>query len=569
MSFVTLTSLAMGVAACAGRGAPESSDPPKTRAIVVAAHPAAAQAGRDILDKGGDAIDAAIAVQTVLGLVEPQSSGIGGGAFMLYFDAQTRTLTAFNGREKTPASASPNMLLDEDGSPFPRARAMLGGRATGVPGVLAMLGKAHDKHGELPWSEGFAPAIQLAEVGYPLTDRTENYVRGDYPQASAPDVQAEFRSADGEVLAAGERYRNAAYANTLRRIAREGLEAFYDSDEIAGAIVRRTQAGPLPGTMTRDDLRQYEAQTGQALCMPYRVYVVCVPPPPSSGVAILQILGILERTDIANRGPADPQAWFLFAEASRLAYADRDLYVGDPDFVDVPIEAMLDPAYLDRRRALIGARAMPPPAAGTLVEDMPAGDATLEPAGTSHFVIADSDGDVVSMTTTIESYFGSGRIVGGFFLNNQLTDFSFSPVVDGRSAANAVAGGKRPRSSMTPTIVFDREGKVVAALGSPGGNSIIAYVAKTLIGMLDWGLSAQEAITLPNVVARGTTVRGEEHKLPPKVRAGLIRRGITVKPGAGEESGLHAIKWVDGRFVGGADPRRDGAVSATETAAPR
>ena len=536
---------------------------------MVAAHPAAAQAGLDILEKGGDAIDAAIAVQTVLGLVEPQSSGIGGGAFMLYYDAQTRSLTAYNGREKAPASAAPDMLLDENGSPLPRSQAMLGGRATGVPGVLAMLEKAHNEYGELAWKAGFAPAIQLAEAGFPLTRRTERYIRGDYPQASAPDVRGAFRSADGGTLAAGEPYRNAAYADTLRRIAEEGTKAFYDSEEIAGAIVRRIQTGPLPGTMTREDLRSYEAEAAQALCRPYRAYVVCVPPPPSSGVALLQILGILEETDIADRGPDDPQAWFLFVEASRLAYADRDLYVGDSDFVEVPVEAMLDPAYLDRRREMIDGQAMAAPAAGVLTEYMPLADATVEPAGTSHFVIADSDGDVVSITTTIESYFGSGRMVGGFFLNNQLTDFSFSPIVEGHPAANAVAGGKRPRSSMTPTIVFDGEGRVVAALGSPGGNSIIAYVAKTLIGMLDWGLSPQEAIALPNVVARGAAIRGEAAKLSPTVRRELARRGITVRPGAGEESGLHAIKRVDGRFVGGADPRRDGAVATTKVAAPQ
>lgn len=536
----------------------EGSQSPAT---IVAAHPAAAQAGLDVLKSGGDAIDAAIAVQAVLGLVEPQSSGIGGGAFMLYHDAETGKTTSYNGREKAPAQASEDMLLDETGKPLPRSRAMLGGRATGVPGVLAMLELAHGKHGKLAWAAPFAPAIEMADAGFPLTGRTARYVGGQYPQSDAPDVRAEFRSGKGRLLTEGEQYRNPAYAQTLRLIASQGATAFYESDRIAGAIVERTREAPLAGAMTRDDMRTYEAQFGEPLCRPYRAYLVCVPPPPSSGVALLQVLGILEGTPIAGLGPEDPDAWFLFIEASRLAYADRDRYVGDPDFVEIPISRMLDPDYLDRRRSMIGASKMPAPEAGELAQDMPGKDATSEPAGTSHFVIVDADGDVVSMTTTIESYFGSGRTVGGFFLNNQMTDFSFSPVDDGRPAANAVAGGKRPRSSMTPTIVLDSDGKVVAALGSPGGNAIIAYVAKALVGMLDWGLSPADAIALPNIVARGDAVRGEGQELSEAVRVGLERRGITVVPGSGEESGLHAVLLHEGRLIGGADPRRDGSVA--------
>lgn len=531
--------------------------------MVVAAHPEATRAGLEVMARGGSAIDAAIAVQAMLGLVEPQSSGIGGGAFMLYYDAKSGAISAYNGREKAPAGAMPDMLLDENGDPLPRSEAMLGGRATGVPGVLAMLGQAHADHGRLPWGSAFGSTIALARKGYPLTGRTEKYVHGNYPQSSAADVRAAFRDGDGELLREGDRYTNPAYAETLRLIAERGPTAFYDGKEIAGRIVTRTREAPLPGTMTPEDLREYRPQRGEPLCRPYRAYLVCVPSPPSSGLAVLQILGILEGTDIALRGPGDPQAWFLFVEASRLAYADRDRYVGDPDFVEVPVERMLDPAYLARRRALIGESAMPAPEAGMLVADPPGKDSTREPGGTSHFVIADAEGNVVSMTTTIESYFGSGRTVAGFFLNNQLTDFAFSPVDDeGRPAANAVAGGKRPRSSMSPTIVLDRDGEVVAALGSPGGNSIIAYVAKTIVGMIDWDLSPQEAIALPNVVARGDSVRGEEAKLAPSVREGLAARGITVRPGSGEESGLHAIFAAEGEFVGGADPRRDGTVGS-------
>lgn len=531
------------------------------RAVVVAAHPLAVQAGLDVLGRGGSAIDAAIAVQAMLGLAEPQSSGIGGGAFLLYYDAATGEVTGYNGREKAPQGATDDMLLDAQGNPLPRSEAMLGGRATGVPGAMALLEMAHADHGVLPWSDAFEGTIALARAGYPLTGRTHKYIHGSYPQSDAPDVQAIFRMPDGKLAREGDRFVNEAYADTLDKIARGGIAAFYDSEDIAGGIVARTRQEPLPGTMTRDDLSTYRAQRTTPVCRPYRAYVVCVPPPPSSGVAVLQILGILEGTDIDRRGPDDPQGWFLFAEASRLAYADRHRYVGDPDFVDVPVENMLDPSYLARRRAMIGNTAMPAPEAGRFELDMPGRDSTREPGGTTHFVIADAQGNVASMTTTIESYFGSGRTVGGFFLNNQLTDFAFSPVDDdGRPAANAVAGGKRPRSSMSPTIILDSEGRVVAALGSPGGNSIIAYVAKTIVGMVDWGLSPHEAIALPNVVARGDAFRGERDRLPLGVAQALAARGVEVVPGSGEESGLHAIFATEDGYVGGADPRRDGAV---------
>nr|WP_263853373.1 gamma-glutamyltransferase family protein [Pelagerythrobacter rhizovicinus] len=520
--------------------------------------------------RGGNAIDAAIAVQSMLGLVEPQSSGIGGGAFLLYYDAASGKMSAYNGREKAPASAVPDMLLGRDGTPLPRSEAMLGGRATGVPGVLAMLGQAHADHGRLPWASAFEGTIALARQGYPLTGRTARYIRGPYPQSSADDVREAFRGSGGELLGEGAHYANPVYAETLRLIAENGPSFFYDSDEIAAPLVARTRAAPLPGGMTRQDLLDYRAERDEPLCRPYRVYLVCVPPPPSSGVAVLQILGILEGTDVAALGPNHPQSWFLFAEASKLAYADRDRYVGDPNFVRVPVDEMLDPIYLASRRAMIGEIAMPVPQAGELMLDAPGTDSTREPGGTSHFVIADTEGNVLSMTTTIESYFGSGRTAAGFFLNNQLTDFAFSPVDDdGRPAANAVAGRKRPRSSMSPTIVLDREGKVVAALGSPGGNAIVAYVAKTIVGMIDWKLSPTEAIALPNIVARGDSVRGEASKLPPSVRQSLAARGIDVRPGSGEESGLHAIFASGSGFVGGADPRRDGTVGTFSATSER
>jgi gamma-glutamyltranspeptidase/glutathione hydrolase len=311
--------------------------------------------------------------------------------------------------------------------------------------------------------------------------------------------------------------------------------------------------------MTLSDMSRYKPVERKPLCRPYREYTVCVPPPPSSGASVLQMLAILEHTDIATRGPNDPQSWFLFAEASRIMYADRDKYIADPAFAKVPVEGMLDPAYVASRAALIGERAGSAPAAGTPPGSVALADATVEAEGTTHFVIVDAIGNAVSMTATIESVFGAGRTVGGFILNNEMTDFSFEPVVDGKPVANAVAGGKRPRSSMLPTIVLDRNGKFVAAIGSPGGSSILAYVAKALVGMLAWRMPVQEAINLPNIVARGENFPGEASKIPPSIVEGLAARGIVVVSGTGEDSGLHGVLVrAGGKLEGGADPRRDG-----------
>jgi gamma-glutamyltranspeptidase / glutathione hydrolase len=360
---------------------------------------------------------------------------------------------------------------------------------------------------------------------------------------------------------AGETLRNPAYAATLRALSERGPRALLEPP-IAGEIVARTSAEPRPGTLTVADLAAYRPLDMDALCRPYRVYVVCVPPPPSSGVSLLQLLAILEHTDIADRGPADPQAGFLFAEASRIMYADRDRYVADPAFVTVPIDGLLDPAYVEGRAALIGERAGTAPAAGEPPGPAAArfgADATAEAAGTSHFVVVDARGNVASMTTSVESLFGSGRAVGGFFLNNQLTDFSFRAVEDGRPIANAVAPGKRPRSSMSPVIVLDRDGRLFTALGSPGGSAILAYNAKALVGLLAWNLPLQQAIDLPNLIARGEDFYGEVAKFPPEVLQGLAARGIELKGGRGEESGLHGVV-VRGSGVveGAADPRREG-----------
>jgi gamma-glutamyltranspeptidase/glutathione hydrolase len=528
---------------------------------VAAANPIAVEAGLAILREGGSAVDAAVAVQAALGLVEPQSSGVGGGAFLLYYDAGTGQVTAYDGRETAPAGATADMFLDAQGQPLSYADAVTSGRSTGVPGAIAMLGLAHERHGRLAWSKLFDGVARTADDGFAVPQRLARFANSKFPQATLPDARALFGKPDGGTIQAGETFRNPAYAATLRSIAAGGPRTLLEPP-LAGQIVARTQAEPRPGTLAPADFDAYRPHQGQPLCRPYRVYVVCVPPPPSSGVALLQMLAILERTDIAARGPSDPQAWLLFAEASRLMYADRDRYVADPAFVAVPVDGLLDPAYVAARAALIGPRAGTPPAAGEPPGRAAArfgADATVEAAGTSHFVVVDAAGNIVSMTTTVESLFGSGRAVGGFFLNNQLTDFSFRPAEDGRPVANAVAPGKRPRSSMSPVIVLDRDGRPFAALGSPGGSGILIYNAKTLVGLLDWNLTLQQAIDLPNLYARGQDNFGEVGKFPPGVLAGLAERGIEVKAGRGEESGLHGVVLRDdGRLEGAADPRREG-----------
>ncbi|MGV9006334.1 MAG: gamma-glutamyltransferase [Brevundimonas sp.] len=537
------------------------------QAMVAAAHPLAVEAGLQVLRRGGSALDAAVAVEAMLGLVEPQSSGLGGGAFILYFDAASGAVSAYNGRETAPAAASPDMFLDSAGRPLPRRNAMLSGRATGAPGAVPVLALAHAAHGRLAWDSLFDTTIAMAENGFTITPRLADHIHGTFPQVDAPDVRAYFSRADGSLMQAGDRLVNPPYAATLRRIAAEGPDAL-QRGPIAEAIAGRIAEAPLAGTLTTEDIAAYRAQAVEPVCGPYRIYIICAPPPPSSGAALLQLMALLDRTDIADRGPDDAIAWVQFAEASRLMYADRDRYFGDPDLVDVPVAGLLDPAYLDARAVLIGRRAAShPPAhgepAGVVV---PGPDATAEPGGTTHFVVVDFDGNVASVTATVESYFGSGRMVQGFFLNNQMTDFSFRPTdPDGTPAANAVAGGKRPRSSMSPVIVLDREGRLVAALGSPGGNAILAYNAKALVGLLAWDLPLVEAFSLPNLVARGDSFNGESTRFAPALREDLDRRGVTVRPGSGEASGLHGVVVGPNGLTGASDPRREGVAIVLET----
>jgi gamma-glutamyltranspeptidase/glutathione hydrolase len=551
-----------GAAADPPAPAPPAPAPPAMakHAMVAAANPHAAQAGLDVLKAGGSAIDAAVAVQAVLGLVEPQSSGIAGGAFLVYYDAHTKRTTAYDGREAAPAGASADMFIGPDGKSLSYVEAILSGRSTGAPGVIAMLALAQREHGRLAWRDVFGEGERLANDGFVVSPRLAGMIAlRQAPQPSAPDMAAYFRNPDGTTMKAGDTLKNPAYAKTLRLIADQGPDAFYKG-RIAADIAARVHQDPLPGTLSAADIAAYRPREAPALCRPYRVWRVCTANDPSGGSALLEALGLIERTDIASRGPSDPIAWSEFAQATRLMYADRDRYIGDPAFVSVPTKGLLDPAYLDQRAKLVTAVAGPPPSAGSPPGAPPRGpDHTLEPGGTSHFVIVDADGDIASMTTSVESIFGSGRMTDGFVLNNQLTDFSFSPKTpEGEPAANAVAPGKRPRSAMSPVIVFDRDGRFVLALGSPGGPSIIAYNLKAMIAILDWKLTAEDALSLPNLVSHGPVFTSEAEKFPPGVVDALAAKGIKIVPGYGENSGLHAVVARPGGYEGGADPRREG-----------
>ena len=532
-------------------------------AMVAAANPLAVSAGLSVLKAGGSAVDAAVAVQAMLGLVEPQSSGLGGGAFLLYYDAKTQHVTAYDGRETAPAGASPAQFLGTDGRPEPFAQAVLGGSASGVPGAIAMLELAHRQHGALAWRSLFSPARRLASEGFIVSPRLASMIAGDSPEASAPDARGYFTRPDGQRLQAGDRLKNPAYAATLDRIAARGAAGLL-SGPVGEAIVARLHQGPRPSTMTLADLVAYRPHASEALCREWLGQQVCTPQAPSGGVALQEALGLLAHTDIAARGANDPAAWFTFAQASRLAYADRDRYIADPAFVRVPVAGLLAPDYLAARAALIGDTAGPvsygtpagAPCSAT-GSPCPGADATIEPGGTSHVVIVDAHGNVVSMTTTVESIFGSGRMVGGFFLNNQLTDFSFSPrQADGTLAANALAPGKRPRSSMAPVIVLGRDGRFIAALGSPGGASILAYNLKGLVGLLAWHLPPQVVTGLPNLVAHGQSFTADP--FPAELSAGLAARGLPLDTAKGEASGLQIVLRRANGYEGGADPRREG-----------
>ncbi|WP_374413412.1 gamma-glutamyltransferase family protein [Hydrogenophaga sp.] len=552
-------------------------------AAVAAANPLAADAGLQVLQAGGSAVDAAIAVQMVLGLVEPQSSGIGGGAFLLHFDGQR--VQAFDGRETAPAAASERLFLRDDGQPMPFMEAVVGGRAVGVPGAVAMLAMAHQQHGRLPWARLFEPAIALAEDGFAVSPRLHALLAEESALRTDPVAAAYFYRPDGTPLPVGHRLRNPALAAALRAISLQGPLALQQGP-LAQAIVDKVRQHPAnPGLLTQQDLANYRPVAREALCAPYaaagKALRLCgFPPPSSGGIAIGQILGLLARTPQGGRaltGTPDADWLHAYAEASRLAFADRALYLADPDKVAAPAgrwDSLLDPAYLDQRARLIGAQRMPQAPAGrpgaSAIAWAPMPEQTEY--GTSHISIVDRYGNALAMTTTIEAAFGARLMVGnpalpgGFLLNNQLTDFSFAPR-DGKGTpiANRVEPGKRPRSSMSPTLVFDGgSGRLLMSTGSPGGALIIHFTAKTLLGTLQGGLSPQAAIDLPNFGTLGGPVMLEAGRFPAGTVQSLQAKGHTVSE-APMPSGLQAIQRgeKDGRAVwlGGADPRREGVVA--------
>ncbi len=563
--------------------------------MVAAAHPLAARAGIDILRAGGSAVDAAVAVQAMLTLVEPQSSGIGGGLFMLIADGQR--VRALDGRETAPAAATPELFIGADGQPLAFADAVAGGRSVGTPGTLRALEAAHREHGRLPWAQLFEPAIRQARDGFPVGPRLASLLREGSARTLARDPQAAalYFHPDGRPLAAGETLRNPALADTLARVAAEGAQAMH-TGPVAEDIVRAVRSHPSrPGLLGADDLASYRAVWREPVCTDYRRYRVCgMPPPSSGGIALAQMLGMLEAIDrrggvpLSALGPVpapfglepSPQGVHRLSEVGRLAFADRARYVADADFVSLPggsPAALIAPTYLAQRAALVGERSLGRAEAGDPLGQRVAwaDDAQLASSGTSQVSIVDAYGQAVSMTTTIESAFGARMVVRGFVLNNQLTDFSFRPSESGRPVANRVEPGKRPRSTMAPTLVFERDpagpqgrGALVLVAGSPGGSAILPYVLKLVVGSLDWGLDAQRVIDLPNFGSRNGPTELEAGRSTPALAQALRAQGhevavIVQTSGAqviGRVAPDSAAARTGQRWFGGADPRREGRV---------
>ena len=542
----------------------EAREPARaSRHMISAANPLAAEAGRDILRAGGSAVDAAIAAQMVLNLVEPQSSGIGGGGFMLHYAATSGEIAAYDGRETAPAAAHPYMFLDGSGKPRGFFDAAVGGLSVGVPGLLRMIEMAHREHGRLPWERMFESAISLAEKGFEVTPRLHGLLAGDKYLKTFAAPADYFYEPDGSAKPVGARLVNRPLARTLRIIADFGADAFYSgplADSIADAV--RGAAGN-PGVMTAADLAAYQAKKRDAVCLPYREWLVCgMPPPSSGGITTLQILGLLQGFDLGSLGAGSPAAVHLIAEASRLAFADRDIYIADPDFVPVPTAGMLDPGYLAARAGGIskyrGMKGAQPGMPGVGARLRLAPGTAAHGVSTTHLSVLDADGNAVAMTSSIENAFGARLMVNGFLLNNQLTDFSFLPNSDAAPVANRVESGKRPRSSMAPILVFDASGRVIMAIGSPGGSRIIGYVVKALIGVLDWKLDIQAAIDLPNFVNRNGATELEKGTPIMDIAPDLEALGHAVEA-RDMASGLHGIAVSQGMITGGADRRREGA----------
>jgi gamma-glutamyltranspeptidase/glutathione hydrolase len=532
--------------------------------MVAAANPIAVQAGYDILKNGGNALDAAYATQLVLNLVEPQSSGIGGGAFVLYWDNAAQQLYAYDGRETAPASATEDRFLTEDGKAMRRAQAVIGGKSVGVPGLVRMMKLSHDRHGAADWPDLFTAAIDVAENGFAISPRLHRLLEVDdtLPKIKIPGEH--YYQADGAPKPIGTILKNERMTTTLKRIADEGPDAFYTGDVAETIVARVRETTRNPSEITLEDIASYRAKEREPLCAPYRSFKICgMPAPTSGGIGVIQTLGLLERFDLPAMEPWSAEAIHLFVEASRLVYADRAVHIADPDFVSVPQEGLVSPAYLAERSALISPAARlekvaagQPPHKETLLYQP---GIEFERPSTTHISVIDAEGNAASMTSSIEGAFGSHLMVRGFLLNNQLTDFTYDAVADGRTVANRVEGGKRPRSSMAPIIVFNENDEVVAVSGSPGGMAIVPLVAKTLIAMLDWNMTPQDATNLPNVLIFGPTVFLEGGTAIAEHKDDLEALGHRVRVG-NFPSGVHALAVRDGMIWGGADPRREGTV---------
>lgn len=541
---------------------PISQVPPQY--MVSAANPKATEAGLDILRRGGNAVDAAIAVQLVLNLVEPQSSGIGGGGFMLFYDASTREILSYDGRESAPTGVTPDIFLTPEGEPMKFFDAVLGGRSVGTPGTVAMLAQVHKNHGEMPWSELFEPAIKLAQDGFAVGYRLASMLVGRHADRLKTFAKTrEYYFPGGSPLTAGDIRTNYAFAETLIEIAQHGPEAFYRGAIAEDIVETILNASHRSGELTLSDLSKYQAIRRPPICLSYRNYRICGMGPPSSGaLTVGQILGLLEYYDLKSLGAGNPISWHLIAEASKLAFADRNRYMADSDFVEVPTEGLFDPTYLANRSRLIKLDSvLDTPVTHGLPPGSPAvsyaADFDVSRSGTSHLSIVDSEGNAVSMTGSIEGPFGSYLMVRGFHLNNELTDFSFVPEKDGMQVANRVEPGKRPRSSMAPTLVFNLDGSLRLVVGSPGGSQIIGYLVKTLIAVLDWDMDIQTAIDLGNVVNRNGTTDLEEGTTAQILQSHLDSLGHQTRV-LSLTSGLHGIEIVNGVMRGGADPRREG-----------
>jgi gamma-glutamyltranspeptidase/glutathione hydrolase len=538
--------------------------------LVVSANPYASEAGLRMLRAGGSAVDAAIAVQLVLSLVEPQSSGVGGGAFMLVYDAPSPggagDITAYEGRETAPAAATPDMFLAANGRPESFNNVGVGGLAVGVPGAMLMLESAHKEHGRLPWADLFTPAIELAENGFEVSPRLNGLLNGFRRFARGDDFRRYFYDAAGEPRPVGYKLANPEYAAALRQLAAQGAAVMY-TGELAAAIAAKVQTNNVrPGRMTVEDLASYRANVSMPLCTAYRQWRVCGPQLPSSGgVTTQQLLGMLANVELPDIRTEPVRAIHVFAEANRLAFADRNLYLGDPSFVQAPVTALLDRHYLRARAALIDpnkalAAVTPGDPLPAAAWEYAAGSGEERPS-TSHFSIVDRFGDAVAMTTSVQGAFGSQLMVGGFILNNQLTDFEYVPTVNGKPVANRVEGGKRPLSSMSPTMLLDERGRLRLVVGSPGGTRIIGFVAQSIVGVVDWHLDVQQAVAAPHFLAEDV-VELEEGTAVAAHEAALEALGHSVGV-TNLNSGLHAIAIEYPRrgrvLLGGVDPRREGA----------